>query len=97
MTICFWCKKETTINKSAASENPNLKYANKEHVFPECAGGRATLNNGEVCEDCNNSLSKLDNALKYGNIETKLAYQRGNNIVSVGSKFGPQRTFKLSI
>jgi hypothetical protein len=33
---CIWCEKETTTNKKLVNEN--LKYANKEHIFPEAVG-----------------------------------------------------------
>ena len=50
--ICMWCGKDTTGDKT------------KEHIFPECIGGRKRLPAGYVCANCNNHFShRIDRAL----------------------------------
>ncbi len=50
--ICLWCGKDTTGDKT------------KEHIFPECIGGKKTLPIGYVCTNCNNFFShNVDRAL----------------------------------
>lgn len=63
--ICLWCGCKTTAEKDKSALE--IKYSNKEHVFPESIGGNEKLKAGDVCEDCNNKLSFLDNCLKKGN------------------------------
>lgn len=71
---CIWCEKETTTDKKLVNEN--LKYANKEHIFPESVGGLKWLREGKVCKECNDRLgSKVDAYLKKSNFAFMLHYQ----------------------
>jgi len=50
--ICLWCGEDTKGDKT------------KEHIFPECIGGKKTLPIGYVCNKCNNFFSHhIDRAL----------------------------------
>ena len=65
---CFWCESLTTTNKNEQSDS--IKYANKEHVFPEAVGGKMCLPQGKVCAECNHKLGRdIDKYLKNGNME----------------------------
>ena len=65
---CFWCESLTTTNKNEQSDS--IKYANKEHVFPEAVGGKTCLPKGVVCAECNHKLGcSIDKYLKSGNLE----------------------------
>lgn len=76
---CIWCDKETTYDKKASSEK--LKYANKEHIFPESAGGKKTLELGKVCQDCNKRLGdNVDKFLKSENFMMLKQYQDSSEI-----------------
>ncbi len=70
---CLWCNFETTKKKELQTET--IKYANLEHIFPECVGGKETLEQGKVCEDCNNRLGKTDEDLKRQNFMMMKQYQ----------------------
>lgn len=74
---CIWCEKETTRNDNLKSEN--LKYANKEHIFPEAVDGKKVLPIGLVCMDCNNKLgTTIDNKLKYSSPIFMNLYQKSS-------------------
>ncbi len=74
---CIWCEKETTTDKKL--ENENLKFANKEHIFPESVGGEKWLRVGKVCEECNNRLgNEVDKYLKTENFAFMLLYQEAS-------------------
>jgi hypothetical protein len=59
---CIWCERETTTDRKLVSET--VVFANKEHIFPECVGGKRTFENGEVCQECNNRLGEVDKFLQ---------------------------------
>jgi hypothetical protein len=62
---CIWC---------GASDN----RAPPEHIVPECLGcpPGAIFTDGEVCGDCNNRLSRLDNVLCDGFDLLRLAFRQ---------------------
>ncbi len=85
---CLWCDFETTKKKELATET--IKYANLEHLFPECVGGKKTLEQGKVCEDCNNRLGKTDEDLKRQNFMMMKQYQDSSEIlISSGAQKNP--------
>ena len=91
---CIWCEKETTTNKKLVNEN--LKYANKEHIFPEAVGWLKCLRVGKVGEDCNNRLgSKVDAYLKKSNFAFMLQYQNSSQII--GKPIGKPRKGKAKL
>ena len=50
--ICMWCGKDTT------------KNIDREHIFPECIGGKKILPAEYVCANCGNYFShRIDRAL----------------------------------
>lgn len=74
---CIWCEKETTTDKNLKSEN--IKFANKEHIFPESVGGKKILTVGKVCKDCNSRLgNNVDRYLKTENFAFMLLYQEAS-------------------
>ena len=74
---CIWCEKETTTDEKLVNEN--LKYANKEHIFPESVGGLKWLREGKVCKECNDRLgSKVDAYLKKSNFAFMVQYQQSS-------------------
>ena len=85
---CLWCDFETTEKKELVTET--TKYANLEHIFPECVGGKKTLERGKVCEDCNNRLGKTDEDLKRQNFMMMKQYQDSSEVlISSGSQKRP--------
>lgn len=71
---CLWCESETTSNEKLATSN--VKYANREHIFPEAVGGIKTLEVGKVCECCNTRLGdQVDKHLKTENFMMMKQYQ----------------------
>jgi len=71
---CIWCDHETTSDKSAATDK--IRYANKEHIFPEAVGGRKCLTQGLVCKQCNDDLGRdVDQYLKTSNMSMMYQYQ----------------------
>jgi hypothetical protein len=77
--ICIWCDLETTTNKKSVTEK--VKYANKEHIFPEAVGGKKCLEVGKVCEDCNKRLGdNIDRFLKTENFMMLKQYQDSSQI-----------------
>lgn len=71
---CIWCGHETTTDKSAATDK--IRYANKEHIFPEAVGGKRCLTQGLVCKSCNDDLgSDVDQYLKTSDISLMHQYQ----------------------
>jgi hypothetical protein len=76
---CIWCDLDTTSNKKSVTEK--VKYANKEHIFPEAVGGIKCLEVGKVCEDCNKRLGdKIDRFLKTENFMMLKQYQDSSEI-----------------
>lgn len=76
---CIWCDFETTPDRSAATAT--LKFANKEHIFPESVGGNQGLEIGKVCEECNGELGRtVDCYLKTENIMMMQQYQVSSEI-----------------
>jgi signal peptidase I len=60
---CIWCDRETTTNKDLVTDQ--LVYADKEHIFPECVGGKQKFEKGEVCQECNHRLgNEIDTFLQ---------------------------------
>lgn len=77
---CIWCNVETTTNKNLVSNK--VKYANKEHIFPEAVGGKKCLETGKVCEDCNRRLGdEVDQYLKTQNFMMLKQYQDSSSII----------------
>jgi len=73
--ICLWCGKDTTGDKT------------REHIFPECIGGRKKLPIGYVCKSCNNSFShRIDRALLKEHSGMMDAYQIDTGIERKGNK-----------
>lgn len=71
---CIWCDHETTTDESAATDK--VRYANKEHIFPEAVGGRRCLAQGLVCKKCNDDLGRdVDQYLKTSDISMMYQYQ----------------------
>ena len=76
---CIWCDLETTPDRRAATAT--LKFANKEHIFPESVGGNQGLEIGKVCEECNGELGRtVDCYLKTENIMMMQQYQVSSEI-----------------
>jgi HNH endonuclease len=76
---CIWCDLETTTDKKLVSNK--IKYANKEHIFPQSVGGVNCLEVGKVCEDCNNRLGEtVDKHLKTENFRMLKQYQDSSEI-----------------
>lgn len=74
---CLWCRKETTTEKGSVSDR--VVYANLEHIFPESIGGKKCLEQGKVCEDCNNRLGRLvDPYLRENNTMMSMYWQSGS-------------------
>jgi hypothetical protein len=88
---CIWCDCETTTNKANVSDQ--VKLANKEHIIPECVGGKQCLEIGKVCVDCNNKLNPLDECLKRGNYMMLAQYQISSAFTGgpIGKKAGKGR------
>ncbi len=77
---CLWCDSETTGDKSLVADS--IKFADKEHVFPESVGGRKALEIGSVCQDCNRRLGdKVDRFLKTENFMMLKQYQDSSDIL----------------
>jgi len=77
---CIWCDLDTTSNKKLVTEK--VKYANKEHIFPEAVGGIKCLEVGKVCEDCNKRLGdNIDRFLKTENFMMLKQYQDSSEII----------------
>ena len=77
---CLWCNLETTTERKLISEE--IKYANKEHIFPEAVGGIKCLEVGKVCQDCNKRLGdKVDRFLKTENFMMLKQYQDSSEII----------------
>jgi hypothetical protein len=71
---CIWCSYETTTDKSAATDQ--VRFANKEHIFPEAVGGQRCLTQGLVCEICNRELGgTVDRFLKTGDFSMMNQFQ----------------------
>ena len=70
---CLWCATETTLDRS--KETAELKYANREHIFPESVGGEICLETGKVCESCNSRLGIVDQNLRDKNLLMAKKYQ----------------------
>jgi hypothetical protein len=71
---CIWCDHETTSDESTATDQ--VRYANKEHIFPEAVGGKRCLPQGLVCKQCNDDLGKdVDQYLKVSDISMMHQYQ----------------------
>lgn len=76
---CIWCDLDTTTKKKLVTEK--VKYANKEHIFPEAVGGIKCLEVGKVCEDCNKRLGdNIDRFLKTENFMMLKQYQDSSEI-----------------
>lgn len=84
---CIWCDLETTSNKTLISET--IKEADKEHIFPECVGGKKTLDVGKVCKSCNNGFSQIDNYLQTENFMMLKQFQDSSKII--GKPLGKNR------
>lgn len=77
---CIWCESETTTDKSLSNEK--IKYANKEHIFPEAVGGKKCLSIGKVCQACNTRLGNdVDKYLKTENFMMLKQYQDSSEII----------------
>ena len=77
---CLWCNLETTTEQSVSDEE--IKYANKEHIFPEAVGGIKCLEVGKVCQDCNKRLGdNVDRFLKTENFMMLKQYQDSSEII----------------
>lgn len=71
---CIWCDHETTTDESAATDK--VRYANKEHIFPDAVGGKRCLTQGLVCKQCNDDLGRdIDQYLKTSDISMMHQYQ----------------------
>ncbi len=93
---CIWCDHETTTNKSAATDT--IRYANKEHIFPEAVGGQRCLSQGLVCQQCNSKLGEVDKFLKTGDFSMMHHYQIVDGIPGkkgTGEKGKARRNRKL--
>jgi hypothetical protein len=76
---CIWCELETTTDKKLVSNK--IKFANREHIFPESVGGINCLEVGKVCEDCNKRLGdNVDKFLKTENFMMLKQYQDSSEI-----------------
>jgi len=84
---CLWCGFQTTTDKAIAKED--VRYANKEHIFPESVEGKKTLEKGKVCQPCNDRLSKVDYFLKNDNLAMMRQYQESSEIH--GKPIGKER------
>lgn len=92
---CIWCEKETTTDKKLTNEN--LKFANKEHIFPEGIDGNKYLPIGLVCEDCNNNLgTTIDDKLKYSSPIFMNLYQK-SSLINEGNPIGKKGKVKDKI
>ena len=88
---CIWCELETTTDKKLVSNK--IKFANKEHIFPESVGGINCLGVGKVCEDCNKRLGDtVDKYLKTENFMMLKQYQDSSKII--GKPVGKVRNEK---
>ena len=77
---CIWCELETTTDEKLVSNK--IKYANKEHIFPESVGGKCYLEIGKVCQDCNKRLGDtVDKYLKTKNFMMLKQYQDSSKII----------------
>lgn len=77
---CIWCELETTTNKKLVSNK--IKFANREHIFPESVGGINCLRVGKICEDCNKRLGDtVDKYLKTENFMMLKQYQDSSIIL----------------
>lgn len=77
---CLWCDFETTTNKELATDK--IRYANKEHIFPESVGGVRTLEIGLVCKDCNDRLGReVDRFLKTENFMMMKQHQDSSKVL----------------
>jgi len=85
---CLWCGFRTTTDREQSSFE--LKYSNKEHVFPESIGGNQKLLAGDVCEECNNKLSFLDKSLKTNNSMMRFSLQ-GDHLIKGKKTTNKQR------
>lgn len=73
--VCLYCGELTTKDE----DDPTKKLAiSREHIFPYSIGGNTTLEVGDVCDECNNSLGKVDRAWKYDDLITAHTYQIDN-------------------
>lgn len=73
--ICLWCGEDTTGDKT------------REHIFPECIGGKKTLPIGYVCNNCNNLFShRIDRALLKEHSGMMDAYQVDPGIERKGKR-----------
>ena len=84
---CLWCGFQTTTDKAMAKED--VRYANKEHIFPESVEGKKTLEKGKVCQLCNARLGEyVDSNLKQGNLAMMRQYQESSaiNVKPIGKK-----------
>jgi hypothetical protein len=85
---CLWCGFQTTTNKTLATEE--VRYANKEHIFPESVEGQKILELGKVCQLCNGRLGDfVDSNLKQGNLAMMRQYQESSAIK--GKPIGKKR------
>lgn len=76
---CLWCGFQTTTDTTSATET--VRYANKEHIFPEAVEGKKTLEQGKVCQLCNARLGRdVDANLKQGNLAMIRQYQESSAI-----------------
>ena len=88
---CIWCELETTTDKELVSNK--IKYANKEHIFPESVGGKSYLEIGKVCQDCNKRLGvTVDKYLKTENYMMLKQYQ--DSSIITGKPVGKVRDNK---
>ena len=86
---CIWCDSETTTDKKSLTDS--VKYANKEHIFPEAVGGIKCLEVGKVCKDCNERLgNNIDRFLKSENFMMLKQYQDSSEIT--GKPIGKKRS-----
>lgn len=67
--ICLWC---------GGGTHNNL---DKEHIFPECIGGKERLPLEYVCKKCNQEFSDLDESLKREHPAMLDAYQVDKGII----------------
>jgi hypothetical protein len=85
---CLWCGFQTTTDKDLATEV--VRYANKEHIFPESVEGEKTLELGKICQLCNGRLGNfVDSNLKQGNLAMMRQYQESSAIK--GKPIGKKR------
>lgn len=61
--ICLFCGDKTSIDEPI------------EHIFPKSIGGDVTLPRGDVCQGCNNHLSRLEKSLKSSNPVMAASFQ----------------------